>query len=99
MQLNRSYIMAEANHNAAQIDHKTYLADLREHINAATFGASACNDLSVLFLTIRNLAGEHSQISRLAGIGLYLAEDFGNHMDCRRGEAEAAFNAAKGGAA
>jgi len=71
---------------------------MAEHLNATGYGASTLFDLATMFLTIKKLAGEDSHIGKLAGIGLYLAEDWGNSMDCQREEAQAAFDAVTGGA-
>ncbi len=89
--------MAESNSTVTQVDNKAYLDAMAERVNATSYGSSACNDLSVLFDVIRKLADEHSQIAGLAGIGRYLADDWGNCLDCQREEAKAALNAATEG--
>lgn len=72
-----------------------------QYLNAAGYGASTLFDLVTMFESIRTLAGKDSQVGKLAGIGVYLAEDWGNSMDGMKEEAQAVLDAmeVKGGAA
>lgn len=84
-------------------DFEALRAELRkakcQYLDATEYGSSVLFDLGTMFEAIRDLAGKDSQIGKLAGIGRYLAEDWGNSLDCQREEAQAEIDATQGGAA
>jgi hypothetical protein len=70
-----------------------------ERLNVAQYGADLLPELATLFQAIKQLAEADSLVARLAGVGLYLAQDWGNTLDCMREEAQEAMDAINGGAA
>lgn len=57
-------------------------------VDATALAQSCFNDLSSVFVAIKTLSDEHTTIHALAGIGQYLADDWGNLNDCEREELE-----------
>jgi hypothetical protein len=82
---------------------KTLLGERREaateRLNVANYAADVLPELVTMFQAIKQLAEADSLIARMAGVGVYLAQDWGNTLDCMREEAQAALDATKGGAA
>lgn len=57
-------------------------------IDAASLGMEALSKLRGLFLAIEKLTPETPEINMLAHIGVYIADDVHNMLDCGREEAE-----------
>ncbi len=64
-----------------------------ERLNVAQYAADVLPELATVFQAIKQLAEAESLIARLAGVGSYLAEDWGNTACCMREEAQEAINA------
>ena len=59
---------------------------LRAAVDTSDLAYRVLTDLEVLFCTIEKETDQHTLAHRLAGIGRYLAIDWGNTLDCRRAE-------------
>ena len=70
-----------------------------ERLNVAQYAAGVLPELGTVFQAIKKLAEADSLISRLAGVGMYLAQDWGNTLDYMREEVLEAMDAINGGAA
>lgn len=49
-----------------------------DSVDAASLARACLRDLSGVFMAIKKLSEEHTTIHTLAGIGLYLADDWAN---------------------